>query len=51
MRLAGICLAVALLAVGCGCLRPTAVTLRNGEVVETLYYHESRMPEEMMAEL
>ena len=51
MRLAGICLAVALLAVGYGCLYPTAVTLRNGEVVETLYYHESRMPEEMMVEM
>lgn len=49
MRLGGICLAVALLAGGC--LHPPAVMLRNGEIVESLYYHESRMPEEMMVEM
>ena len=49
MRLGGICLVVALLAGGC--LRPPAVMLINGEIVESLYYHESRMPEEMMVEM
>ena len=49
MRLVQISLAAALLIGACLC--QPAVTLRNGEIVESLYYHESRMPEEMMVEI
>ena len=34
-----------------GCLCPTGVTLHNGEKVDALYYHESRMPDGMMIEM
>ena len=49
MRLLKMSLAVALMAGGCS--YQTEVTLRNGETVESLYYHESRMPEEVMVEM
>ena len=49
MRLFKTSLSVAFL-VG-GCAYPTAVTLHNGEMVDTLYYHESCMPEEVMVEM
>ena len=46
------CLAMvlALLAVG-GCAYRDAVVLENGERVDSLYYHESRMPDEVMMEM
>lgn len=49
MRLVQISLAAALLIGACLC--QPAVTLRNGEIVESLYYHESWMPEELMVEM
>ena len=46
------CLAMALtlLAVG-GCAYRDALVLENGEKVDSLYYHESRMPDEVMVEM
>ena len=46
------CLAmgVVLLAVG-GCAYREVVVLENGEKVDSLYYHESRMPDEVMVEM
>ena len=46
------CLAFAfvLLTVG-GCACRDAVVLKNGERVDSLYYHESRMPDEVMVEM
>ena len=46
------CLAMALvlLTVG-GCAYRDAVVLENGEKVNSLYYHESRMPDEVMVEI
>ena len=49
MRLLQMSLAALLLAGGCS--YQTAVVLRNGETVDLLYYHESRMPEEVMVEM
>ena len=43
-------MALALLAVG-GCAYRDAVVLENGEKVDSLYYHESRMPDEVMVEM
>ena len=43
-------MALALLAVG-GCAYRDALVLENGEKVDSLYYHESRMPEEVMVEM
>lgn len=43
-------LALALLAVG-GCAYRDALVLENGEKVDSLYYHECRMPEEHMVEM
>ena len=43
-------LAVAWLAVG-GCAYRNALVLENGEKVDSLYYHESRMPDEVMVEM
>jgi len=43
-------LALALLAVG-GCAYRNALVLENGEKVDSLYYHESRMPDEVMVEM
>ena len=43
-------MALALLAVG-GCAYRDAVVLENGERVDSLYYHESRMPDEVMMEM
>ena len=46
------CLAMALvlIAVG-GCAYRDALVLENGEKVDSLYYHESRMPDEVMVEM
>ena len=46
------CLAIALtlLAVG-GCAYRDTLVLENGEKVDSLYYHESRMPDEVMVEM
>ena len=46
------CLAMGLvlLAVG-GCAYREVVVLENGEKVDSLYYHESRMPDEVMVEM
>ena len=46
------CLAMALtlLAMG-GCAYRDALVLENGEKVDSLYYHESRMPDEVMVEM
>ena len=46
------CLAIALtlLAVG-GCVYRDALVLENGEKVDSLYNHESRMPDEVMVEM
>ena len=46
------CLAMvlALLVVG-GCAYRDAVVMENGEKVDSLYYHESRMPDEVMVEM
>lgn len=49
MRMVGVCLAVVLLADGCLC--PPVVTLYNSEIVESLYYHERRVADELMIEL
>jgi len=43
-------MALVLLAVG-GCAYRGAVVLENGEKVNSLYYHESRMPDEVMVEM
>ena len=43
-------MALALLAVG-GCAYRDALVLENGEKVDSLYYHESRMPDEVMVEM
>ena len=43
-------MALALLAVG-GCAYRDAVVLESGEKVDSLYYHESRMPDEVMVEM
>ena len=43
-------MALALLAVG-GCVYRDAVVLENGEKVDSLYYHECRMPDEVMVEM
>ena len=43
-------LALALLAVG-GCAYRDALVLESGEKVDSLYYHESRMPDEVMVEM
>ena len=43
-------LALALLAVG-GCAYRDALVLENGEKVDSLYYHGSRMPDEVMVEM
>ena len=43
-------MALALLAVG-GCAYRDAVVLESGEKVDLLYYHESRMPDEVMVEM
>ena len=43
-------LALALLAVG-GCAYRDALVLENGEKVDSLYYHECRMPGEAMVEM
>ena len=46
------CLAMALvlIAVG-GCAYRNTLVLENGEKVDSLYYHESRMPDEVMVEM
>lgn len=46
------CLAMvlALLAVG-GCAYHNTLMLENGEKVDSLYYHESWMPDEVMVEM
>ena len=46
------CLAFAfvLLTVG-GCAYRNALVLENGEKVDSLYYHESRMQDEVMVEM
>lgn len=49
MRLLAIGLVVAVLSGGCGC--PTDVTLNNGDVVDSLYYHERRVEGELMIEM
>ena len=46
----GLAMALALLAVG-GCAYRDALVLENGEKVDSLYYHESRMPDEVMVEM
>lgn len=43
-------MALALLAVG-GCAYRDALVLENGEKVDSLYYHESRIPDEVMVEM
>lgn len=43
-------MALALLAVG-GCAYRDALVLESGEKVDSLYYHESRMPDEVMVEM
>ena len=43
-------MALTLLAVG-GCAYRDALVLENGEKVDSLYYHESRMPDEVMVEM
>ena len=43
-------LALVLLTVG-GCAYRDALVLENGEKVDSLYYHESRMPDEVMVEM
>ena len=43
-------MALALLAVG-GCAYCNALVLESGEKVDSLYYHESRMPDEVMVEM
>ena len=43
-------MALALLVVG-GCAYRDAVVLENGERVDSLYYHESRMQDEVMVEM
>ena len=43
-------MALALLAV-CGCAYRNALVLESGEKVDSLYYHESRMPDEVMMEM
>ena len=43
-------MALALLAVG-GCAYSDVLVLENGEKVDSLYYHESRMPDEVMVEM
>ena len=43
-------MALALLAVG-GCAYRNTLVLENGEKVDSLYYHESRMPDEVMMEM
>ena len=43
-------LAVALLAVG-GCAHRDELVLESGEKVDSLYYHERRMPDEVMVEM
>lgn len=43
-------LALTLLAVG-GCAYRDALVLESGEKVDSLYYHESRMPDEVMVEM
>ena len=43
-------MALALLAVG-GCAYRNTLVLENGEKVDSLYYHESRMPDEVMVEM
>ena len=34
-----------------GCAYRDALVLENGEKVDSLYYHESRMPDEVMVEM
>ena len=43
-------MALALLAVG-GCAYRDALVLKCGEKVDSLYYHECRMPDEIMVEM
>jgi len=43
-------MALALLAVG-GCAYRNTLVLESGEKVDSLYYHESRMPDEVMMEM
>lgn len=49
MRLLTISLAVAVLSGGCCC--PKAAMLNNGDVVDSLYYHERRVEGEFMVEM
>ena len=40
-----------LMLVLCGCAQCDRLVLSTGESVETLYYHECRMPDEVMTEM
>ncbi len=40
-----------LMAALCGCAQRDRLVLSTGEPVETLYYHECRMPDEVMTEM